>query len=173
MFKKRIVSLAVIVCLLSICLVQSGCDKDVNAIRQHIKDAVIGTDGVITAIKNTLQPDDPRHAKLQAFKDTLKRFEEKFTELSRDNPPEALRLFADVVTAFSQSVIPLVNQGSAVAIVIVGIDTALRLITSRLTNLIEKNKSKASIVPVKVREQIACYEKVLIDYLQSPPITAE
>lgn len=169
--KNRILSLLIIFSLLSVCFIQFGCDKDTKAIRGYIKDALAATQGVVSAIQTQMPIDDPRRVKLNQFYDALKRFDEAF-HLEGASPAQIV-LFADIITASRDAILPLTSLGGAIAIGVVAVDTALRFLANRLTQLISENKNKIKLMSGEMQTAINHCDRVIIDYLETQPVQAE
>lgn len=169
--KKRILSLLIIFSLLSVCFIQFGCDKDTKAIRGYIKDALAATQGIVSAIQTQMPVDDPRRIKLNQFYEALKRFDEAFQ--IEGTSTATILLFADIITASRDAILPLTALGGTIAIGIVAVDTALRFLANRITQQISENKQKIKMLSSEMQTAINHCDKVLIDYLKTQPVQAE
>lgn len=173
MLNRKLLSILIVFAIAFQSLILLGCDNTDKQIRLHIKDAITATNGIVSAIQSQIPPTDSRYEKLKLFQQALERFENEFNQNpGDDNKVLLLQLFADLVTSFRAAVLPLLPFGGAVAIAIVAVDTALRFIATRFSNMIAKHKIKIETLATRdTRDVILSCDKVLIDFLATSECT--
>jgi hypothetical protein len=157
-------SIAASLLLLS-ALTLPACDK--GSLLKQAEEVTLTAGDVVSALKTTLPPDDPRLEKVSLWLARAGAFRAAVERASGENP-DTLALFADVVRGFQEAVLPFVDLSPNIRLAIAAADVALRVVARRLQK--EAVKVAKTRPEVARSPQVAGAASTVAAYLATPEV---
>lgn len=160
---KSLKSIKILCMVFVLFFVSIGARCSDNQVRANIRDVVTASRQVAQALALQLPANDPRLVKVLSFRDAADRFLDSFNNANTNElKAQLIPLFADLLTAFRDALLPLIPLGGTTAIIIVTADTAMRFLANHFVNQIS---SYENLLKSEQAKQALIYKQQFVEFL--------